>query len=266
MVIEIEPHSRDNFNNLSTMTLKHQHGKASTPSRAVNRYDFNAKTNVGADIPLMNDSGIFMLEENVNPEKLRSIMGKNGFLENVCSKYRRILERIGEKNLKMFYPSFTKECLKTVGEYSATQKAELVRFFCNAANELELESLVLPNIYGINEMSVDVSRFDLQLIPSLNMREETANFEKNIQECAEIGCNDIPIIACQFARYPAANKAYDHVMKKFDPIHERNQAIMLVGVPRAIQQGVSKRLCSALRIILHSRSLCRTIWRRRRRT
>jgi len=52
MVISITPHARDNFNDLSTLTIKHANGKIDTPNRLVNRYDLNAKNEIGADIPL----------------------------------------------------------------------------------------------------------------------------------------------------------------------------------------------------------------------
>lgn len=234
MVIEISPHSRDNFNDLATLTIMHAHGRVETPARIVNRYDLNAKTTIGADIPLMENSGVFMLQESIDPKKLESIMTKNGFLGSMLSANSPILERIDKQNLKLFYPSLTNECSKKVKEYSEIQKDNLVRFLCEVATGLGLESIVLPAIYDIGKLSVDVSRLGLQLIPSLDMRGETEEFKGQIQECTRVGCRDAPIIALEFARYASANQAYRHVMEQFDHIHDQSQAIMMVNAPRAI--------------------------------
>lgn len=234
MVIDIDPHARDDFNDLATLTIRHGNGRVQTPGRAVNRYDLNAKTGVGADVSLMQDSGVFMLQEVINPAKLNSIMGENGFLDKMRAGGLRILDRIGDKNLKLFYPSFTAECLDVIRDYSPKQQEVLVRFLCNTAIELNLESVVLQDICDINDLCAHVSKFDLQLIPSINMKIPTHEFEKRMQNCNEIGSRDIPMIALQFAGYPAANKAYDYVMERFDDIHEGCQGVIMVNAPRAI--------------------------------
>ena len=234
MVIQIEPHARDNFHDLATLTITHEHGIVETPARIVNRYDLNAKSSVGADIPLMQDSNVFMLQENINPEKLESIMNENGFLSKMLVSGKQIYNRIDKQNLKLFYPSFTQQCLTILDKYSQRQKCELIRFFCNAANELNLESLVLPVVYDINEMSADVSKSGLQLIPSLDMKIKTLDFQNQVQKCVKIGCQDIPLIAFQFATYSKANRTYDYLMQEFDALHEKHQAIMAVNAQRAI--------------------------------
>ena len=240
MVIEIVPHAKDDFHDLATLTITHKHGIVETPARVVNRYDLNAKSNVGADIPLMQNSNVFMLQENINPLKLEFIMNENGFLGKVLIAGSQIFNRVDKQNLKLFYPSFTKQCQTALDDYSLRQKQDLIRFLCNAAKELNLESLVLPVIYNIDEMSVDVSKSGLQFIPSLDMKSKTAEFKNQVQKCVEIGCHNIPIIAFQFARYASANKSYDYLMQEFDALHEKHQAIMAVNAPRAIYSEAYK--------------------------
>ena len=234
MVIQIEPHARDNFHDLATLTIAHKHGVVETPARIVNRYDLNAKSNVGADIPLMRDSNVFMLEENINPQKLELIMNENGFLNKLLVSGKQIFNRVDKQNLKLFYPSFTKQCQPIFDKYSLKQKHDLIHFLCNTAKDLDLESLILPVIYDISEMSTDVSKSGLQLIPSLDMKIKTAEFQNQVQKCIKIGCHNIPLIAFQFATYAKANQAYDYLMQEFDALHEKQQAIMAVNVRRAI--------------------------------
>ena len=107
MVISIVPHSRDNFNDLSTLSLKHNNGIVETPNRIVNRYDLNAKNEIGTDIPLTRISKSFMIQESINPAKLNDILTKNGYLGELLGKFRPIQNRIDPDSLALLYPSLT---------------------------------------------------------------------------------------------------------------------------------------------------------------
>ncbi len=233
MVISITPHARDNFNDLSTLTIKHANGKIDTPNRIVNRYDLNAKNEIGADIPLTRISKSFMIQESLNPEKLNNVLTKNGYLGELLNKFHPIQSRIDPDSLTLLYPSLTAESMGHLD--SRKKKIEFTRFFCNLANQLGLESIVLPVIDNIIEMDAQVSKHGLQLIPVLELREETLIFEKQMENCQKIGNQNIPLIALKFAQYPSANKTYDYVMDNFENIHDKQkQAMMMVDTPRAL--------------------------------
>ena len=233
MVISITPHARDNFNDLSTLTIKHANGKIDTPNRLVNRYDLNAKNEIGADIPLTRISKSFMIQESLNPEKLNNVLTKNGYLGELLNKFHPIQSRIDPDSLTLLYPSLTAESMGHLD--SKKKKIEFTRFFCNLANQLGLESIVLPAIDNIIEMDAQVSKHGLQLIPVLELREETLIFEKQMENCQKIGNQNIPLIALKFAQYPSANKTYDYIMDNFENIHDKQkQAMMMVDTPRAL--------------------------------
>jgi hypothetical protein len=232
MVISITPHSRDNFNDLSTLTIKHSHGKIETPNRLVNRYDLNAKNEIGTDTPLTRISKSFMIQENINPEKLHNVLTKNGFLGESLAKFHPIKNRVDPDSLNLFYPSLTSESMDSLD--TRKKKFDYLRFYCNVANQLGLESIVLPTIDNIIEMNAYVAKQGLQLIPVLDLREETMNFEKQLEMCRSIGNQNIPLIALKFAQYPKANKTYDLIMDNFDAIHEKHQGIMMVDTQRAL--------------------------------
>ena len=233
MVISIVPHSRDNFNDLSTLTIKHDNGTIETPNRLVNRYDLNAKNEIGADIPLTRISKSFMIQENLNPDKLNDVLTKNGYLGELLDKFRPIQSRIDSDSLTLLYPSLTSESITKLD--TSKKRTDFIRFFCNMANQLGLESLVLPTIDNIIEMNTQVTKQGLQLIPVLNLKEDTLIFEKQVNACQSIGSRDIPLIALKFAQYPSANKTYDHIMDNFEDIHDKyKQGIMTVDVPRAL--------------------------------
>jgi len=102
MVISVTPNERDEFNNLSTLKIRHAKGIIETPNRLVNRYDLNAKDQIGADIPLTRTSKSFIVQENINPEKLNFVLTKNGYLGEVLGKIRPILSRIDSESLVFF--------------------------------------------------------------------------------------------------------------------------------------------------------------------
>ena len=89
-------------------------------------------------------------------------------------------------------------------------------------------------------MDSHVSKHGLQLIPVLELKEETPIFEKQMENCQKIGNHNIPLIALKFAQYPSANKTYDYIMDNFEKIHDkRKQAIMMVDTPRALYSDVN---------------------------
>jgi len=233
MVISITPHSRDNFNDLSTLTIKHNNGIIDTPNRLVNRYDLNAKDQIGADIPLTRASKSFMIQESINPEKLNDVLTKNGYLGELLTKIKPITNRVETSDsLKFLYPSLTAESFSQLD--TEKKKFDYVRFFCNLAKQLNLESITLPVIDNVAKMNMRVTNFGLQFIPTLDLKIDTQIFEKQLDECRQIGSHEIPIISLKFAQYPKANKTYDLIMDNFDHIHEDAQAIMMVDAPRAL--------------------------------
>ena len=76
MVISISPGARDEFNDLTTLKIKHKKGIIETPNRLVNRYDLNAKNAIGADIPLTRASKSFLIQESFNENKLELVLTK----------------------------------------------------------------------------------------------------------------------------------------------------------------------------------------------
>jgi len=233
MVISVVPHSRDNFNDLSTLTISHNHGEIETPNRMVNRYDLNAKDQIGADIPLTRTSKSFMIQENINSSKLNDVLTKNGYLGELLTKIRPIRSRIeSSESLELLYPSLTHESLNQLN--SRKKKSDFIRFFCNMANQLNLESIVFPVFDNIIEMNSKVASHGLQFIPILDLKAETNVFENQLQLCRQIGNHEIPIIGLKFAQYPNANKTYDMIMDDFDKIHEKHQGIMITDAPRAL--------------------------------
>ncbi len=233
MVISVVPHSRDNFNDLSTLTIRHTNGTIDTPNRLVNRYDLNAKNEIGADIPLTRSSKSFMIQESLNPGKLNDVLTKNGYLGEVLNKFKSIQNRIDPDSLTLLYPSLTTLSMEQLD--TRKKRIDYIRFFCNLANQLSLESIVLPTVDNVIEMNAQVTKQGLQLIPVIDLKEETSIFEKQVDNCLKIGNRDIPLIALKFAQYPSANKAYDHIMDNFETIHDKKkQAITMVDVPRAL--------------------------------
>jgi len=214
-----------------THTRTHTHTTTTTTATTTMKKQ-KQKNEIGADIPLTRVSKSFMIQENLNPDKLNDVLTKNGYLGELLDKFRPILSRVDSDSLSLLYPSLTSESIEKLD--TRKKRIDYIRFFCNVANQLGLESIVLPTIDNIIEMNAQVTNQGLQLIPVLNLREDTPIFEKQVDACQSIGSGDIPLIALKFAQYPNANKTYDHIMDKFDDIHEKHQGIMTVDTPRAL--------------------------------
>lgn len=236
MVIEVRPHARDSFHDLAKLTIQGKGSSIQTPVRATNKYDYNAKNQIGANISLMDQSSCFLLQEKINPDKLKSIKNENGYMAKVVSKTTDIFDRFNN-GMKLFYPSFTLDAQKIImASYSDKNKATLIQFLCDVALDLKQEVLILPTIWDVAKITKIALQSDLQFIPVLNMRDPTLNFKKNVKMCIDEESNNVPILALKFSRYATANLAYRHMMAMLDTIHERAQAVMMVDSPRAIYQ------------------------------
>lgn len=232
MVISILPHGRDEkFNNIATLTLDHTHGKLDTPIRVVDKHDFNAKQAIGEDIPLTRRSKTFIVQEIIDPEKLDFILNKNGYLQEMIRHVREITKRLDPETCTFLYPSLTKDSENFLNKISRNN--EFIRFFCNVAKYLELESIVLQPIKSLENTYEVVKKQDLQLIPILNLEANTEIITNQFEYCRTTGAENIPIIGFKFATYPRANKGYDLVMPELEDLHEKGQATMMVDIPRS---------------------------------
>ena len=234
MVIEVRPHARDSFHDLAKLTIQGKDGSLQTPVKATNKYDHNAKNQIGANISLMGKSNCFLLQEKINPSKLESIMNENGYMAKVILNTTQTFDRFN-KGMKLFYPSFTIPAQQTIMDsYSDENRTALIQFLCDVAIELKQEALILPVVWDINKITKITLKSNLQLIPVLDMKDSILDFKKNVKKCINAESNNVPIVALKFSTYAKANLAYRHMMGMLDAMHEREQAVMMVDSPRAI--------------------------------
>lgn len=234
MVISITPNGRaSKFNDLAKLSITYTNGVFETPNRIVNKHDLNAKDGIGADIPLTRTSKSFMLQENINPEKLEMILTKNGYLGEMLANANRYTQRVDtSKSLVFVYPAITMEAMRMLNAYKS---AKLMRFCCEFAKRLGVESLMFPTILGMPEMLSLTNEKNLQLIPVLDLKAETHLFSEQFDACKVAEAANVPIIGLRFATYPNANQAYDIVMDNLDKLHENGQATMIVDSPRFLR-------------------------------
>lgn len=235
MGIDIQPRGRaSKFNDLATLKITHSKGIIETPNRVVTKNDLSAKNNLGADIPLTRSAKTFIIQENIDPDKLQGVLNTNGYMETILSNTRPWKNKIGnQESLVFFYPHLTSDAAKLLTDQK--QKKEFLRFFIGVANNMGLESVVLPALIDLNEMKRMTKEKNMQLIPVLNLKEEKTIFENQFEQCRTIGESDIPIIALKFVPYPKANLAYNLIMDNLDKLHEKHQATMMVDLQRSLR-------------------------------
>ncbi len=237
MVITIHPRGRSKYNDLATLKIQHAKGIFETPNRVVNRHDLNAKDEIGADIPLTRTSKSFIVEEIIDQEKLNRIVNENGYLDTMVTKTNALAHRVDTSNSLVFlYPSLTNEAYEILNS-SFRQYRDFLKFFCDVASYMNLETLLIPLIGNLEDTLKMVQSRQLQLIPVLGLKTETKILTNQFLKCRTTGSNDIPLIAFRFAPYTKANKGYDLVMDNLDRLHEDGQATMLVNVPRNLDSG-----------------------------
>jgi hypothetical protein len=235
MVISLSPSGRDSkFNDLATLKIKHTKGSFTTPNRLVTKNDHTAKDEIGADIPLTRTSQSFMVQENIDSELLDRILNENGFLQKVLSKTSSWSQKIGNKNSLVFlYPHLTKDAAKILD--TSIKRKKFSKFFGNLAISLGLESILVPVLGEIEEVTSAIDLNKLQIIPVIDLQEETEVFSKKFEDCKELSAEDNPLMAFKFAPYPKANIAYDTIMEDFEKIHEKSKGVMIVDAERNLK-------------------------------
>lgn len=234
MGITINPGSIDDFNSLSTLKIDYSHGQILTPNRFISRHDLNAKNKLGADIPLSRSSKTTIIQENIDPELLHSILNVNGFLATMKYRLGKYVERTStSRPLTFLYPALEKKSF--VKLESDTNIRNFYRFFCDLSVELGLEIIALPIINDVETARSIAASKNLQLISVLNLKHQDMKILSNqFQNC--IGKEtDIPIIAFKFYSFASANLGYNMVMDKLNDLHEGNQATMFIEVDRTLQ-------------------------------
>ncbi|MCA9812996.1 MAG: hypothetical protein KC483_09085 [Nitrosarchaeum sp.] len=232
MVISISPQGRDSFNDISTLNIDYKNGRFRTPMRIVNRHDLNAKDKIGANIPLTQNSHSLLIQEWINPSTLDSILNTNGYLRTMAYRLRKYVDRVKTPNPLVFlYPTLTNDSIELIDN----NIRDFATFCCDLANELGLESILLPIVKDAKEIKDICNRKNVQLIPILNLKEhDFSSFKKKYYDIRNSDPQDIPIIGFRFYSFPSANLAYNLIMDDFEKIHENNQATMLVDVDRLL--------------------------------
>ena len=139
------------------------------------------------------------------------------------------------ESLSFLYTSLTKDALPLLD--TDKKYTNYARFCCNLASELGFESIILPIQNSLDPALKITNRYNLQLIPLLDIKEDTALMQSKFDDCMKKSSSDIPLIAYKFATYPTANKGYDYIMDNFNNLHENNQGIMMVDMPRMLYQN-----------------------------
>ena len=236
MGITINPGSIDEFNNLSTLKIDYSHGQILTPNRFISRHDLNAKNKLGADIPLSRSSKTTIIQENINPKLLDSILNLNGFLATMKYRLGKYVERTStSRPLTFLYPALEQKSLLQLS--SEQNIIDFYRFFCDLSIELGLETIALPIVKDVETARIICVSKNLQLIPVLNLKTLNIKILSNqFNDC--IGKEtDIPIIAFRFYSFASANLGYNMVMDKLNIVHEGNQATMFMGVDRFLKSN-----------------------------
>jgi hypothetical protein len=233
MVISISPRGRDSkFNDLATLKIEHQKGKLETPNRIVTKNDYNAKDEIGADIPLTRTSKSFMVQENIDPDILNKILTENGYLNTMLTKTGGWSQKLGNKESLLFlYPHLTKNAVKELD--TTIKRKKFFKFFGNLATLLGLESVMLPVIGDVSELTSGIDLNKLQIIPIIDLQDK--EFIKKYEAIKTLASIDSPFMGFKFAPYPKANLAYDKILEEFDIIHESKKGVMLVDAERNLK-------------------------------
>ncbi len=234
MGLTIRPEERD-YRDLSRLTLTYGKGKFETPNRMVTKNDLNAKSGLGADIPLTGVRNLFLCEEKINQKVLDNIVHKNGFLAEFILKIEKSLSRVdNSKAMKAIFPKVTGELMPSlVSDHNVRNR--VINFILQLTSELKADLFLFQMEMLSPEIFSYLNSTDIQYVPVLDIHNFKA-LSSAFPDLISVSAENVPMIGFTYASYRRANLSFNYVMSNLDKVHEANKGIITVGAPRVLSR------------------------------
>ena len=246
MGITVIPGVPDNNSSISKLKVKYASGEFETPNRMVTNSDLNAKSGIGADIPLTRERKIYLCELPISARDISDILNTNGFLAEVELRYNSFLTRTDTTGtMRVIFPKFTDDALNVLETLPESQKIEIWRFLFDLVDEIS------PDAFAIQYWTTNANArnyLDSQetpYIPVLDIK-QSSNLTGYLTNLGEKSSSHTPFIGLTYSTYPRANLSYKILMERADKIHEGNKGIITFGSPRELGIHEADRDISAL--------------------
>ncbi|BAB59872.1 TVG0736554 [Thermoplasma volcanium GSS1] len=231
MGINIRPEERSE-NNLTRLNIKYDKGNVETPNRFVNRYDINAKSHLGAHIPLTRIRNLFIYEEPISNKELNSILNTNDYLATLKNKIEDYFIRIENKNcLKAVYIKLTGNVKDYVFKNRDSEtSAKIKKFIFDLSSELNTDFYIFQSEL-LNDNSIKFLNNNIVFSPLFYIKDHKT-IQNSLPNWITQESTLVPFISFTYSSYLNANISYQYIIKYLDKIHESDKGIISTDIPR----------------------------------
>lgn len=235
MGVDVIPKDRDNSTDITHLTVKYKKGTFETPNRFVNRNDLNAKSDIGADIPLTRVRKCFVHEVAINPEVIENIQKRNGYLGEFKEEINKYIVRVQNTGtLKAVFPRITSDAT-TILKSSDEAQSKVVNFLFQLMSEFgDSVDLFMYQVEKFTPQQVNyLNTQNSPYVPIIDIHHDKV-IKTLVPQYMQQSPSMVPFIGFTYASFTSANLSFDYLMTNMDKIHESNKGIITVGAPRTM--------------------------------
>jgi hypothetical protein len=235
MGVTVTPHEQDEATGTSRLTVSYGKGSIEAPFRFVNRNDLNAKSTVGADIPLTTDWKPFICEHPINPTGVHGILNTNDYLATSALEVRRTLEMVAADSFRVVYPKLTQNA-RVVVDASPELGRKIAGFLFDLMAEEPADayaihySLLQEGGWAALENSGSGT---VPVIPVVDIEDHRV-VERALADVLARAGDRVPFVGFTYAPYRAARLSYERIITARSKLNEKGMGVIVFGTPRTL--------------------------------
>lgn len=232
MGVEVKVQSVDDDSGVSRLSVANKKGNVETPTRFVNRNDLNAKSTIGADVPLTTGPQPFLCEHELTPVNIHGILNTNGYLAHVKLELEETLRHVDRTAFTVVYPKLTRAALAELPP-SGGARVRVSKFL------LDVMSEVPADIYAVQAEMLGPEEYEYlakqgsPIVPVVDIH-NLDGVAAGIEVALKSGPGVVPLLGFTYATYPRANLAYEKILEARTRLHEAGVGIIVLGAPHVL--------------------------------
>ena len=235
MGVTVTPHELDGQTGSSRLTVTYARGAFEAPFRFVNRNDLNAKSTIGADIPLTADWKPFICEHPINPTGVYGIVNTNDYLATTGLDVGRTLGMVAPDSFRVVYPKLTQAASAIVASTPGLGR-KVAGFLFDLMLEQPAEAYAIHHSLLLDGGWAALARSGkgaVPVIPVIDIDDHRV-VAKGLADVLEQPTGSVPFVGFTYAAYRSARLSYERIIESRPKLNERGIGVIVFGTPRVL--------------------------------
>jgi hypothetical protein len=235
MGVTVTAHEQDEATGSSRLTVSYGRGSIEAPFRFINRNDLNAKSTIGADIPLTTDWKPFICEHPINPAGVHGIVNTNDYLATSALEVGRTLGMVAPDSFKVVFPKLTHNA-RIVVDASPALGRKVAGFLFDLMAERPADayaihySLLQNGGWSALEKS---GSGNVPVIPVVDIEDHRV-VEASLVDILTRAGENVPFVGFTYAPYRAARLSYESIITARPKLNAKGMGVIVFGTPRTL--------------------------------